>query len=321
MTLALLSLLLLIVTIVPFKRKENQVIDFLTLIKPLILLSQLALFTLFIFKWNTLETIEKPVFALLLIAIIYHIIILSPYNRLYPKRKKKKNERASYPISLLTTAVKRSKKDKTSFTNVIKEHNPDIFLTLGSDKKWEDSFNELEKIYPHSVRVPKETRYGMHLYSKYRLDNVSINYSVYDDIPSISCTVQLGDTLSLDLHGIRSITMNENKRRESKEDELLKLGKELRTSTSPTLVFSRLHKVPWSRKVIDFKKASRLIDTKIGRSSATLLSHTPLNYLFHSSSIYITDVKSVKRKGLANSPQYAKFIIEKTLNTSQYRKS
>ncbi len=73
----------------------------------------------------------------------------------------------------------------------VREHAPDILVTLETDQWWQDQLDILQSEYPHTAKCPLDNRYGMHVYSHLPLDEPEIAYLVEDDKPSIHALITL----------------------------------------------------------------------------------------------------------------------------------
>ncbi len=54
--------------------------------------------------------------------------------------------------------------------------DPDFLGVLESDREWLENTKEIKKIFPYSIEKPRSGRFGIALYSKYKLSNIKIKH-------------------------------------------------------------------------------------------------------------------------------------------------
>ena len=111
---------------------------------------------------------------LIAISFVYQLSIILPY---FPKSKN--NSKApKHNIVAICINVKQENQDYEKLISVVKSDQPDILLTLETNKKWEQNLEEIEGDFSNVIRVPKDNRYGMHLYTKLDLKDFNIHYLI-----------------------------------------------------------------------------------------------------------------------------------------------
>src|SRR5690606_40995921 len=118
------------------------------------------------------------------ILIAYHIYIRNRYTSLWKTNHPKKTDRASELVKIISCNIYQYNNQYDRFIALIRQEKPDIFLTMESGHKWEQALRVLEKDYPVQEKVPLDNTYGMHFYSKLKVNNIKTHYFVADDIPS-----------------------------------------------------------------------------------------------------------------------------------------
>lgn len=228
--------------------------------------------------------------GLVSLSLIYQLYYILPYTFL------KKTQVMRYDgdspqrhISILVSNVLTPNKHFERLIDLIGKRDPDIVLTLETDKRWERELEPIEKKYPHTVKVPQDNLYGMHLYSKLKLKDIKVKYLVQDDIPSIHGYVVMDDGTEVAIHCLhpRPPSPTESKTSTSRDAELLLVGKLLKECHYKTLVFGDLNDVAWSRTTKLFHQISGLLDPRIGRgffntyNAKYPLLRWPLDHAFH----------------------------------------
>ncbi|MCK2043855.1 endonuclease/exonuclease/phosphatase family protein [Chromohalobacter sp. TMW 2.2308] len=177
-------------------------------------------------------------------------------------------EDASRQFSLLVANVLTPNRQATSLMRQIHEADPDIVLTLESDAWWEERLDEaLSESHPHTVKIPLDNLYGMHLYSRLALHEPHVEWLIQDDIPSIHGWFELPGGEHVRFHAVHPRPPAPGESDESlwRDAELLLVGQTVRDSDQPTLVAGDLNDVAWSKTTRLFCRISGMLDPRQGR--------------------------------------------------------
>lgn len=217
-------------------------------------------------------------------------------------------------ISILVSNVLTENTSYYKLIAIVRERDPDILLTLESDQNWENALHAVEPKFKHSVKIPLDNLYGMHLYSKLPLEDVRIKYLVVDDIPSIHGKLKLPNGKIAGFHCLhpRPPSPSESKTSTNRDAELLLVGKEIDKDEELVLVFGDLNDVAWSRTTKLFQKMSGLMDPRRGRgfyntyNANYKLLRWPLDHVFHSDDFTLMELSREKNIGSDHFPMYIK---------------
>ena len=141
--------------------------------------------------------------ALLALSLIYQVIKVFPYTTL--SRKQVLTFHGDDPkaiISILVSNVLTTNTGYDKLIDLVNKKKPDVLLTLETDKKWEEELSVLEKKYPYTVKIPLDNLYGMHLYSKLKLEEIDVKYLIKEDIPSIHGYLRLKNNSRIKFHAL-----------------------------------------------------------------------------------------------------------------------
>jgi endonuclease/exonuclease/phosphatase (EEP) superfamily protein YafD len=213
-------------------------------------------------------TAELGLIVGLVISFAYQFYNVYPYTIFSPKEVDKYTAKSEgLDISLFVSNVYTPNRDSEKLIRLVRQYQPDMLLTLESDKWWEKQLESLENDYPYTVKVPLDNLYGMHLYSKLELLDPQVLYLVEDYIPSIHAQVALGSGKKIQIHCLHPEPPSpaESDTSTSRDAELLIVGKNTKDETLPVLVFGDLNDVAWSRTTRLFRQISGLLDPRIGR--------------------------------------------------------
>lgn len=314
-----LSILMLIPTLASLTRFDKWWIrgfDF-----PRIQISSLiiVIFLLNILFLSYQETWHYVIFFLLILSFLYQALKIFPYTPFADKQVHSfYGKDPETTISLLISNVLMSNQNSRKLIDHIDEKQPDIVLTLETNKRWENEMAELEGKYPYTVKIPQDNRYGMHLYSRLELKDIRIKYLVEFDIPSIHGYVVLNNRHRIKIHCVhpKPPSPSEASTSTNRDAELLLVGKDVKKDEESVLVFGDLNDVAWSRTTVLFQKLSGLLDPRIGRGffntfhAGHKLLRWPLDHVFHTSDFTLIKLARLKSIGSDHFPIYIKLSYE-----------
>jgi len=274
------------------------------------ILIELILLVLLVVLHSPFSTFDWIVFVLLIPTIIYQSIKVFPYSSFYPR--KRLHDKSDCSVTILAGNVLQTNSSFGKFKALIKKYNPDLVLTMESNKDWEKGLSEIEKKYPFSIKIPKENFYGMHLYSKKELQNIEINYLIEEDVPSIFFEYPTPKKKSIFFACLHPAppSPTENETSKERDAELMLVGKHIRSINKPTIVCGDMNDVVWSRTTRLFKKMTGMIDPRIGRGffptyhAKYHFMRFPLDHLFHTKDLY---VGTMKRTAYFDSDHFAMY--------------
>lgn len=256
--------------------------------------------------------------ALLALCLIFHGAVLVKYTPLYPIKKHKPSQKASDSLEFISANVYQFNKNHQRFIKLIKESQPDIFLTMESNSDWENALKVLEKEYPFQHKVTLENTYGMHFYSKLEITKSTTHFFVAEDIPSIEAHLKTKDGFEFVFFGVHPPPPSPTEEETSKErdGDLLSTAKRVQELQKPVIVVGDFNNVAWSKSSILFRKTSELIDPRVGHAFVSTfhakykLLRFPIDLMFHSEEIFIDKLKTLENFGSDHLPVYCKFSID-----------
>ncbi len=243
------------------------------------------------FGWE-FSTFEWVVAGGLVFGILYQLHKVYKYSSLYPR--KKPNFPSEGCVSILAGNVLQDNKEYDMFLAECKKYDPDLILTMESNSEWEKGLASLDEIYPFSVKIPLENYYGMHLYSKKELHNITTQYLVEEDVPSIYFDYSLDSGKRIFFACVHPAppSPTENETSKERDAELILTGKRIRDLNKPAVVCGDMNDVVWSRTTRLLKKMTGMIDPRIGRGffptyhAGYRFMRFPLDHLFHTKDLF-----------------------------------
>ncbi|WP_218118051.1 endonuclease/exonuclease/phosphatase family protein [Pelistega sp. MC2] len=317
----------ILATILPFIRHDHwvfRVFDFPRL--QIAILSLLCFILNLIFIQDDKTGVFLVVECINLVCFVYQLKEISAYTFMVKSEVLAyKDKPTNRTISLLISNVLTSNRRSDLLLAQINKWQPDIVLTLESDKWWEIALEPLEKVYPNSIKIPLDNLYGMHLYSRLPLRHTEVRHWVEEDIPSIVTQVQLRSGEWIDIYCLhpQPPSPTEADTSTARDAELLLVGREIAKKQRPSLVFGDLNDVAWSRTTRLFQRISGLLDPRIGRGLYSTFNANyrflrwPLDHIFHSNDFMVIDIKVLPFVGSDHFPIYGRFQYAPSVGTIQ----
>ncbi len=249
--------------------------------------------------------LEYVSFCLLLISAVYLLYKIYPYTTVCKKEMKGAAEKEQQRLLKLFTAnVYQDNRNYDKLLEQIRSENPDLVFLVETDDAWCKAVSVLKKDYPYSLVYPLENTYGLAFYSRIPLDSAMIRFLVKDEIPSLEAVITWGGSriLLIGLHPEPPVP-GENLYSTAKDKELMKVALKVKECNCPCIVFGDLNDVAWSHTTELFRKASRLLDPRIGRGFYSTFSakiwfmRFPLDYVFCSDHFHLADMKRLPENG------------------------
>ncbi len=247
--------------------------------------------------------------ALLLGSLSVQLWWILPYTPIFPVQvPQSKAGDDVQEISLITANVLMTNRNYGALLSILKDAKADVVVTLETDTRWEQALSELEAEawgYVHTVKVPKDNLYGMHVYSRLPLEDVHIEYLVEEDVPSVHACVRLEGARRIRVHFLHPAppSPTENTLSAERDAELVAMAKTLADSCDPIIVTGDLNDVAWSRTTRLFRKISKLLDPRLGRGMFNTFHakwpfiRWPLDHLFHSEHFSLVEMRRLPAFG------------------------
>jgi endonuclease/exonuclease/phosphatase (EEP) superfamily protein YafD len=259
------------------------------------------------------NTLQVVISVLSTICLVYHGWWIFPYTRLWRREVKSADSTRDRPrIRVMAANVLTPNRQANKLKALVREHRPDVLVTLETDQWWEDQLVELSDEYPYSMRCPLDNLYGMHVWSRLKLENPETCFLVEDDVPSMHANVRLNDQLAIRMHFLHPAppSPTENDESTERDVELLVVAKSVQDDhhNTPVIVTGDLNDVAWSANTRMFRKISGLLDPRVGRCMVNSFHaqhwflRWPLDHLFHSHHFQLVRIQRLSEFGSDHFP-------------------
>ncbi|MFK7978051.1 MAG: endonuclease/exonuclease/phosphatase family protein [Halioglobus sp.] len=246
------------------------------------------------------------VIAITVSLLVYQLWWIAPYSRFFPVEVQwSRSKNPDNAIRILSANVLTTNRNAQPFIDLVDANTPDVVLTLESDSWWERQLAVLENKLPHTVKVPLDNLYGMHLYSRYPLSETEVKYLVEKDVPSVHTLIEMPSGVSVRAHFVHPAppSPTENETSQERDAELILIAKSLQNAKVPTIVAGDLNDVAWSATTRLFRRISGLLDPRIGRGLLNTFHANfwflrwPLDHIFHSQAFTLSDIRRLPKFG------------------------
>lgn len=251
--------------------------------------------------------------SITLVCLAWQLWWIIPYTTLWPEEVKKTNSsNLDRKLSILTANVLTSNRRVDALLELVREYEPDVLVTLESDKWWQQHLDTLETKMPYCMKCPLDNLYGMHVYSRLPLEDTEISYLVEDDVPSMHAQIKLRSGDPVRVHFLHPVPPGPEGKPESAERdaELVIVAKSVEDTDQPVVVAGDLNDVAWSATTRLFRKISGLLDPRVGRGMFNTFHaeypflRWPLDHLFHSRHFTVTTIKRLPHIGSDHFPLF-----------------
>tara|TARA_R110000803_G_scaffold44343_2_gene93871 strand:- start:9162 stop:10154 length:993 start_codon:yes stop_codon:yes gene_type:complete len=245
------------------------------------------------------------------LCVIWQLRWILPFSFLWPKEVKSSHDhRVNNQLSILTSNVFTPNRQADALIKLVKQHQPDVLVTLESDQWWQDQLKVIEAEMPYSIKCPLDNLYGMHVYSRLPLSEHEICYLVEQDVPSIHTALELrtGDKIRLHFLHPAPPSPTENTESTERDAELVIVARSIAESNQAMIVTGDLNDVAWSATTRLFRKISGLLDPRVGRGAFNTFhadypfARWPLDHLFHSDHFTLRAIKRLPSIGSDHFP-------------------
>lgn len=310
--------LLAVLTVLPLSRRQEWWIRGLDFPRFQFALFGAALLIASALRLNFAEPAAWVVVGVSLLCTAYQAWWIFPYTFLHRREVQRARDRQpDARLRILSANVLMTNRRAADFLALVRAEQPDVIVTLETNRWWERQLAPLESDYPHTLRCPLENLYGMHLYSRLPLEDSKLQFLVEPDIPSMHTLVVLPSGQRIRLHCLHpappSPTENETSR--ERDAELVMVGKAVVGASLPVVVAGDLNDVAWSDTTRLFRKISRLLDPRIGRGHFNTYHarlpflRWPVDHFFHSAHFACGEIKRLRYFGSDHFPVFLELVL------------
>jgi endonuclease/exonuclease/phosphatase (EEP) superfamily protein YafD len=259
------------------------------------------------------------VVALLGGGVLLHVSRILPYTPLWPREVMDADPvDPSRRLRLLVSNVLMHNTDAARWLRAARAADADVIVAVETDARWAEDLAELRETHPHGIDVPQENAYGMCLFSRLEIGEVTVEHLVEPDVPSLFGSVRLRNGRSVQFGFLHPRPPRPDLMQDShlRDAELVRAAHRLARMEPPVVIAGDLNDVAWSTTTRRFKRLSRLLDPRVGRGlySTFHADHRwmryPLDHVFHSDTLTLVELRRLPHVGSDHFP----ILIEMALD-------
>jgi endonuclease/exonuclease/phosphatase (EEP) superfamily protein YafD len=219
-------------------------------------------------------------------AALVHAGLISRFTPLWPVQAAEAGDDPGPEIYVVVLNVKMSNRAYDATIALLQRESPDVIALIEVDDRWVDAMDGALAEWSHRVLHPLDTGYGMALFSRIPLEDVSVEELVLERVPSIWATLCVGEqpVRLIVAHPEPPVPYHDAVGRDA---EVGLIAQRVAEQPLPAIVTGDLNDVGWSRTTRRFQRLSGLVDPRVGRGlynsfhTRTRLARWPLEHLFH----------------------------------------
>lgn len=248
-----------------------------------------------------------------LLTLLYQSWWILPYTPLFKREVMTAAPGMDDPhLRIMACNVLTPNRNAPALIALVRQYQPDVWVTLETDAWWQQQLQPLEADYPYRIACPLDNLYGMHVYSRLPLSETHISYLVEDEVPSMHASVHVNEDLVVRMHFLHPAppSPTENAASTERDVELLMVAQSLKNHTGPVVVTGDLNDVAWSPTTRMFRKISRLLDPRVGRGmfnsfhASYPFARWPLDHFFHSDHFQVAHIERLPCVGSDHFPVF-----------------
>jgi endonuclease/exonuclease/phosphatase (EEP) superfamily protein YafD len=148
-----------------------------------------------------------------------------------------------------------------SFSELVRQVQPDLLALVEVDKKWIDNLPELNNRFAYRKVVLEGP--GMALYSRYPIKQVEVRHYGKSHHPRILATIVVGNH-AIDVLIVHPTTPQSDRGFNERNSEIAVIADELRSMNNPKFLIGDLNCGPWSSHFASLLSLSGLTDSEQG---------------------------------------------------------
>ncbi|MGJ8572689.1 MAG: endonuclease/exonuclease/phosphatase family protein [Hoeflea sp.] len=311
--LALICLLATAIPLLPFAHGIVRSFDFGRLqaiaVAILVIVAALAV-------WETTPVLLATV-GMAVIAIGIQLVYVVRFTPLWPVQTARfeGNTENTPTISVLACNVKQGNRDYQRVIDLVNRCQPDIAVFMETDRAWAEALRPCLSKFHERIEQPQEDSYGMIFASQFPLGEREVCFLLNEEVPSISCVVQLPggrDIRMVAIHPEPPLPIRDTLGRDA---EILVAAKIARDEPLPVVVTGDLNDVAWSRTTRRFLRISGLLDPRQGRGLFNSFDarywflRWPLDHIFHSPDFELVSIGRQEFVGSDHFPMFYRLAL------------
>ncbi|GGY65728.1 hypothetical protein GCM10007071_10620 [Marinobacter zhanjiangensis] len=192
-------------------------------------------------------------------------------------------------MSVMIANVKMRSDPDGRLLDLVREVQPDLFLAMETNEKWNQALAPLEETMPHTVSHVSDSTFGIHLFSRLALESPEIRFLAGQDTPHVVTGVTLASGETVDFLGVhpRPPLPSQPGTTLGRDAVLYKAALLLRESERTGIVAGDFNATPWETAVKEMRQIGNLQEPRRGYgylptfNARSWWMSWPLDHIFH----------------------------------------
>lgn len=312
----LIVLLLATLSFVPLLHSNRwwiRILDFPRLQEVVMLLILVAPVALY---FRYFQKMASVALILIVSALTYHGFILLPYFQSKPNSSVAECPSGA-AMSVMIANVKMSNDPDGRLVDIVRDIQPDLFLAMETNEKWNKALATLENTMPHTVSHVSDSTFGIHLFSRLPLSSPEIRFLAGQDTPQIVTGVTLANEEKVDFLGVhpRPPLPTQENTTLGRDAVLYKAALLLREHESIGIVAGDFNATPWETAVKRMRQIGNLQEPRRGYGYVPTFNAKswwmswPLDHIFHEAGFATLSLKRLPSFGSDHYPFVGRFCL------------
>lgn len=221
-------------------------------------------------------------------------------------------------VRVLEVNVQRTNRHDHALLDMIRAINPDIVWFQEVNGWWEKELSALQETLPYDVADVQENYFGVHLYSKLKLSDTSVQDLTNSNDPSVFATATLASGRRLRLYAIHPRPPLIGQSTAERDGQLAATALAAHDDILPHVVLGDLNSVPWAAEIARLKAIGRVEDPRVGRglfvtwNAERTLAKWPLDHILPGPGIVLSSMRVMPAFGSDHMPLLADLCMSGT---------
>ncbi|WP_210530174.1 endonuclease/exonuclease/phosphatase family protein [Rubellimicrobium arenae] len=256
----------------------------------------------------------------LLLALTYQGWRIYPYTRFASKQVLGARPVGPGPdprgLRILVSNVLMENRSSEGLLALVRDLDPDLVFAVETDDWWTRQLAVLDERFPYRLKQPQGNYYGLNFFSKLELRSPEVRFLVESDVPSVRTGVRLRSGDWIEFYGLHPRPPEVQADTETRDAEILIVGREIRADGRPSIVAGDLNDVAWSHTTRLFQRISGTLDPRRGRGTFNTFHarypafRWPLDHIFFEASFTLVRLARLPNIGSDHFPVFAEVHYE-----------
>ncbi len=203
---------------------------------------------------------------------------------------------ADVPLKLLHANVLARNDQYERFLELVRNEDPDIVFVQEFTSRWETGLDALRQQWPHVYLQPRDSNFGIAVYSKHPFDQVRHIDSPPLGYPTIVATLSIGQK-TVNLVSTHPTIPLGGQLFKARNEHIRHIADLVNSLSGPTIVSGDFNATVWDRRLLEFESDTALLNARRGfgiiatwPTAGVSLFSIPIDHLFVSGQIVVRKI-------------------------------